>query len=235
MDHVNGLIDLEIGSPLTGHDLEAIGHLTRLERLSLPAGLIINVSGSGEIAGLINLKSLRLSSVNIDDSAFVELRPLTRLEELDLSHTRITDEGLTISEKMPHLKTLELNRHPDWYLKQQLTDVCLGSILRLSELETLSLSGKITNSGLQELGRLPKLKSLTLMNSDITGEGLGALKDSPVESLTLPGQLMGDPFLKQLQEYRALQRLHIIGKFLDPRDRDEWQRRLPKIDWSFSS
>ncbi len=165
----------------------------------------------------------------------IELRPLTRLEELDLTHTRITDVGLTTIEQMPHLKTLELNRHPEWYLKQQLTDACMKSILRLPKLETLSLSGKITDSGLEQLGRLPKLKSLMLMSTEVTGDGLGALKDSPIESLIIPEQLMGDPALKHLQKYRVLKRIDIIGKSFRESEMDEWLRQLPEVDLGFSS
>ena len=236
LESVKGLVELDIVAPLNGRDLEAIGKMTHLERLNLPNELTVNVAGARELARLTNLKSLRLYSVDIDDTAFAELRTLVRLEELDLSHTRITDEGLTVIENMPHLKTLELHRHPAWYLKQQLTDACVRTILRLPELERLSLSGKITNAGLEQLVRSPKLKSLGLYATEISGDGLAALAQSKVEDLTLSEQQIGavpDEALRHLKNCRALKRITVIGKFIH--DHDQWQRALPKIGWSFIS
>ena len=179
LQHVKGLRGLEIGAPLTGYSLEAIAALTQLEELGLPQELTINVSGARELAKLVNLKSLGLYLVNIDDASFVELRPLVRLERLDLTHTRITDKGLRTIENMPHLKTLELDRYR--FQKEQLTErlVC-HRILRLSELETLSLSGKITNVGLVQVAKLPKLKSLGIFHTEIRRKRAGG-----------PGKLLG--------------------------------------------
>src|SRR5262249_8190596 len=65
LETVKWLVDLEIGAPLIGLDLEVIARLRNLERLSLPQDLTINVSGAREIAKLVQLKSLRLYKVNI--------------------------------------------------------------------------------------------------------------------------------------------------------------------------
>ena len=234
LETVQGLVGLEINGALTGRDLEAIGRLTNLERLSLPHELTINVSGAREIAKLVQLKSLRLYNVNIDDASFVELRTLVRLEELDLTHTRITDEGLTTLVQMPLLRTLELHRHPGWYISQQLSDACLESIARLPELERLSLSGKITDAGLKQVARWPKLKSLSILNTEITGSGLAALADASIEHLTLAsGQINEDRDLEPLKKCRNLKSVMVIGQ---PRgDESRWPLVLPNLDWSFGS
>ena len=210
LQHVKRLRGLEIQAPLTGYSVEAIAALTQLEELGLPQELTINVSGARELAKLVNLKSLRLYLVNIDDASFVELRPLVRLERLDLTHTRITDKGLRTIENMPHLKTLELDR--DWFYKEQLTDAGLPSILRLSELEALSLSGKITNVGLVQVAKLPKLKSLGIFHTEIGGSGLGALENSSVENLMAgAGQIDSEPALTSLKKCRAFKSMLIYG------------------------
>jgi beta-lactamase regulating signal transducer with metallopeptidase domain/tetratricopeptide (TPR) repeat protein len=248
LEHVPGLEELELGTPLLGRDLEAIGRLTNLKRLSLPQELTINVSGAREIARLTRLTSLRLYNVNIDDAAFVELRTLVGLTELDLTHTRITDEGLATIEKMPRLKVLELHRHPNWHTSQQLTDACLASIARLPELERLSLSGKITNDGLKQVARLPRLTSLMILSTDITADGLAALRDSSVESLILSTGQIGPvpagigtkaallervPGLAHLSRCKKLKSVTVIGKPLDLGT--DWTRLLPDIAWSFNS
>jgi beta-lactamase regulating signal transducer with metallopeptidase domain/NADPH-dependent 7-cyano-7-deazaguanine reductase QueF-like protein len=231
LETVQGLVSLEVSEPLKGRDLEAIAQLSNLESLTLPQEMTINVSGAREIAKLVKLKSLKLYNVNIDDAAFVELRTLVRLEELDLSHTRITDEGLATIVQMPLLRTLELHRYDT---PQQLSDACLASIARLPKLERLSLSGKVTDAGLKQVARWPKLKSLSITNTDITGDGLAALADSNVESLTLSSsQISEDRFLEPLKKCRQLKSILVIGQ---PRgDESGWQLLLPNLDWSFSS
>jgi beta-lactamase regulating signal transducer with metallopeptidase domain/Leucine-rich repeat (LRR) protein len=234
LETVKGLIGLEIGGPLKGRDLEAIGRQTNLESLSLPQELTINVSGAREIAKLVQLKSLRLYNVNIDDASFIELRALVRLEELDLTHTRITDEGLTAVVRMPLLRTLELHRHPHWHMSQQLSDACLASIARLPELERLSLSGKVTDAGLKQVARWPKLKSLSIVSTEITGDGLAALADSSIEHLTLTsGQISEERVLEPLRKCPNLKSIMVIGQ--PTGEESKWPALLPKIDWSFSS
>jgi hypothetical protein len=241
LEQVNGLVGLEISQQhLNVRDLEAIGRLTGLEMLSLPTELAINVLGAREIARLVKLKSLQLYGVDIDDSAFAELAPLIRLEELDLTHTRITDAGLSTIVKMPRLRKLKLDRHAQWFIHQQLTDECLASITRLTDLELLSLSGAITNEGLRQVARLPKLTSLSILNTQITADGLGTLEESKVENLTLGTSQAGiyDNWdlpdhrgLVALRRCRSLKHLCIIGggQVFDPHLFKRVAEFLPKI------
>lgn len=235
LERVSGLVGLEIGAPLIGRDLRALGALTNLEHLALPHEMTINVTGAREIAKLTRLKSLRLYNVDIDDASFVELQTLVNLEELDLSHTRITDAGLATLEKMPRLRGLELHRHPGWHTPQQLTDASQATIARLPELERLSLSGKITNAGLKQVAALPKLKALSIYSTEVTIDGLSALEGSTVENLTISSSQLGQlsECLQQFKKLRSLKHVHVIGgQFQDDTD---WSQLLPEISWSFTS
>lgn len=250
LENVPGLVSLQIGAPLRVRDLEAIGRLTQLERLSLPQELALTVTGAREIARLTNLKSLGLYNVDIDDASFAELGTLVNLEELDLSHTRITDDGLQVLARMPRLKSLELRRHPKWHIPQQISDACVPVICGLTELESLSLSGGVTNAGLVRIAALPRLKRLSIVSTEITGEGLAALEDSTVERLTLGSGQLGRlppgiekdedilrfmPGLDSIRRCRSLKSVHVIGE-ADPRvDFDIWQRLAPNVDWGASS
>lgn len=250
LENVKGLLGLEISrQPLTIRDLEAIGRLTDLEMLTLPQELAINVLGAREIARLVKLKSLRLYNVDIDDTAFAELAPLVRLEELDLTHTRITDAGLSTIVKMPRLRKLELHRHPQWHIAQQLSDQCLASIARLPDLERLSLSGAITNEGLRQVARLPKLTALSILHTDITADGLAALEGSKVENLTIsmsqagPQERVFDSEkpvhfrgLAALRNCRSLKQVMIIGRgFVGTQVFEKVQQILPNVGIGFSS
>lgn len=238
LKNVNGLTGLEIGGTnLTALDLEQIGLLTDLEHLSLPGDLTINVSGAREIAKLTKLKSLRLYLVNLDDASFAELKPLVQLEKLDLSHTRVTDDGLRIVEGMPLLKELHLIRHPDWLVKPQLTNACVPSLMRLKELRYLSLSGSLSDKGFAFLARLPNLKSINIYGTEITSEGLSALENSTIESITLSSSQMGIGGLYRgavhLKNCRTLKSVTVIGKFLSEQVMTDLQMLLPEIGLGF--
>jgi len=243
--HISGLTGLRIQSRLTVRDLEALGNLVHLKHLGLPSELALNTTGARAIAELARLKSLQLYRVDVDDAAFRELAPLVELEELDLTHTRVTDDGLQVLLQMPHLRTLKLYRHPHWHISQQLSDGCVPILSRLSELETLSLSGDISDAGLAVIAKLPRLQTLAILNTRITAAGLAALRDSTVQNLTLSDQQVGlhyvgehvvgedsdllrsMPGVANLRQIAALQQITIIGNALANPDLKLVQRLLP--------
>ncbi len=231
LHHIAGLEELEIGTPLPSRELQAIGEMTQLTALSLPQEMTINVLGAREMARLKNLRSLRLYYVDIDDTAFAELATLTQLEELDLTHTRITDSGLSILANMPQLRTLELYRFQ--HTSQQLTDACLPVVCQLQKLERLSLSGEIGDEGLKQVARLPNLKSLMILGSQITGEGLAALEHSRVESLLLSPFQIGTTGLENLKKCQTLKHIQVNGQFDGLKEIEQWQTALPGVGWSF--
>lgn len=239
LDKVNGLQELELGAPLKMLDLEALGEeLSQLTHLKLPQDLQLTVTGARQIARLTRLRSLDLYGVELDDASFAELAPLVNLEELDLTHTRVSDQGLQLLAQMPKLRSLRLHRHPAWYISQQLSDACLPVICQLKNLETLSLSGEITDEGLAQIAALGKLKRLTLLNTKVSGSGLAALQHTSVEYLTLSPQLLrvsSDEGLMHLKECKQLKSINVIGQFEDEQVLSNWQKALPDVSWGFSS
>ena len=101
-------------------------------------------------------------------------------------------------------------------------------------MERLSLSGKVTDAGLKQVARWPNLKSLSILNTEITGNGLAALADSSIEHLTLAsGQIREDRHLEPLKKCPKLKSVWVIGQ---PRGQEsKWPLLLPNIDWGFSS
>ena len=73
-----------------------------------------------------------------------------------------------------------------------------------------------------------------MTSTDITGDGLAALVDSNVETLTLSSsQISEDSVLEPLKKCRKLKSIHVIGQ---PRGNESrWPLLLPNLDWNFSS
>ena len=253
LEHVRGLVALELGAPLTVRDLEAVGRLTQLERLKLPQELALTVTGARQIARLTKLKSLDLYNVDVDDASFVELATLVNLEELNLFHTRVTDVGLQVLAHMPRLKSLHLHRRGAWDIPQQISDACVPVICQLTRLETLSLSGDVTDEGLVKIATLPRLKDLWILNTKISGKGLAALESSTVESLTIGEGVLGGipielekdddilrsrPGLASIKKCKNLRSVTVMigilqGDFFSISQ--QLQRLAPNIGWDFAS
>lgn len=236
---IKGLVELSVDAPMTTRTLEEIAELSDLTSLRLSHDLTISVSGARAIARLVKLKALNLAFVDIDDASFVELGSLVDLEVLDLSGTRITDEGLATLQKFPRLRKLELIRH----FEPPLTDGCVRSIVGLKELQHVSMSGAITPEGLAQVVKLPKLKSLSIWNTDISSGGLAALENSSIESLSLKsGQAGIDAdgtvdlkVLEPLKNCRMLKHIHVKDKQVPSEQTlESLQRAVPEISWTFS-
>jgi hypothetical protein len=89
---------------------------------------------------------------------------------LDLSRTGITDAGLKVLAKMPHLQHLDLRG-------TAVGDDGVRALAGLSHLETLSLYGTgVTDAGLEALQGLPSLRRLYVGGTPVTEPGLDALR-----------------------------------------------------------
>ena len=226
---IPGLTRLELHTPLLVGDLKAVSKLQSLRELTLPKDLALTVTGARQIAKLGNLLKLNLSGVDVDDASFKELGSLTRLVQLDLSHTRVTDQGLTSLQNFPSLQTLELTRHP--FGEEQISDQCIDSLKKLHKLSLVSLSGSITDRGLKEIARLPNLKSISILNTKVTPQGLDGLRHTGIQHLTLPASLLrqNSVFLKDCP---MIQSISVHGE--PGGAEDEWMKKASDIDWSFS-
>lgn len=232
LDVVPGVVELELGGTIIARDIRAISEMAQLERLKLPQEITSNISGARSLAQLVNLKSLGLYHVDIDDASFSELASLVHLEDLDLTHTRVTDDGLKTLAYFPRLKQLHLHRFPSWFIPEQLTDEGVLRIVQLRKLEVLSISGKITDVGLKRLAALPNLKRLELLNTEITADGLAALKNSPVEYLMLDASLVDlgplgrDSVARHLRACRNLKAVTFNGSYQSWADGSEPLHKL---------
>jgi Leucine-rich repeat (LRR) protein len=147
-------------------------HLTNLPSLR---ELYLNRTSVGD-AGLRNvgkitgLTTLTLRSTEVTDRGLEHLIGLRKLRVLDLTHTNVGDDGLRPLQKLTELRILTLG-------SKLLTDALVPWLLKLDRLEFLRLGGAggITSAGLEELGKLPRLRALQFNGCKTDGDRVEAL------------------------------------------------------------
>ena len=127
-----------------------------------------------KLAGLEPLRSLNLDRSPVTNDGLAKIGTLVDLQELPLSQTRITDEGLSIIVKnFPGLTGLILNR-------TMITDNGIKALVKLDRLEHLSLyQVAVTDAACKMLAKLPNLQTISLDQSMITDAGLDAIGAAP--------------------------------------------------------
>jgi len=187
--------------------LRANKHLKKL----VLRGTDITDVGMPYLATLTGLKTLDLSHTMVGDVGLESLPALSELEELDLGGTRITGINLNFLKLLPKLKKLSFNgiqrRNAGACWTPLITDLDLDTISLLSNVEDLNLGvgvslGKtgvavgagnchvtggiqLTDLGVAKLAKLTKLRRLDISGAKITPAGLKALKNLPLERLSL--------------------------------------------------
>jgi hypothetical protein len=110
-----------------------------------------------DLTPLPNLRGINLSGTNATDADMQWLAACQRLEVIDLSATKIGDQGLARLAPLPDVRRLKIS-------SPRISDECCKSIARLRTLEELSLASTNvrTEAAILELAGLPKLKRLDL-------------------------------------------------------------------------
>jgi Leucine-rich repeat (LRR) protein len=135
--------------------------------LAIDTGWITSLGGKIErdAAGRIVAVNLRGSWIN--DVEMIELARLPDLERLDLSHTRISDEGMLNLKPAPKIKELKL------FYSEWITDQGLTAIKEWKHLKRLDLRGTRISDGTMELvSLLTGLEALDIAQTEVTDVGL---------------------------------------------------------------
>jgi Leucine-rich repeat (LRR) protein len=135
-----------------------------------PTDWISELSGKIKRDQTGNVVSVDLRGSWIYDSQMIELARLPRLEQLDLSHTRISDEGMLYLKTAPAIPDLNL------YYTEQITDLGIHAIKDWKHLKRLNLRGtRISDGALEVISHLSQLEALDIANTQITDNGLDSL------------------------------------------------------------
>jgi internalin A len=120
--------------------------------------------------GAGNIVAVDLRGSWVYDSQLIDLAKLPHLEKLDLSHTRISDEGLVYLRFAPEIADLNL------YYAEQITDQGMSAIKEWKHLKRLNLRGtRISDGTLEIISHLPQLEALDIANAPVTDNGLDSL------------------------------------------------------------
>jgi len=150
-----------------------------------------------------NVVAVNLRGTWADDVEMIDIARLPKLRRLDLSHTRITDEG------MLHLKSASQIEDLDLYYAEWVTDQGMTAIKNWKKLKRLDVRGtRISNGTLEIVSHMPQLEALDISNSQVTDNGMDMLITlTNLKELAL-GQGRGSPgdlgFLRVLTTLTSL-------------------------------
>jgi len=117
-----------------------------------------------------NIVAVDLRGSWVYDSQLIDLAKLPHLKKLDLSHTRISDEGMVYLRSAPEITDLNL------YYAEQITDQGMSAIKEWKRLKRLNLRGtRISDGTLEIVSHLPQLEALDIANAPVTDNGLDSL------------------------------------------------------------
>jgi Leucine-rich repeat (LRR) protein len=119
---------------------------------------------AGDVVG-VNLRGTWVDNVEM-----IDIARLPKLQRLDLSHTRITDEGML--NLKPASQVVDLNL----YYAEWVTDQGMTAIKNWKKLKRLDVRGtRISNGTLEIVSHMPQLEALDISNSQITDNGMDML------------------------------------------------------------
>ena len=131
---------------------------------------IRRLGGTVEHDGSGRITAVNLSRSWVNDTEMLRLLSLPALEKLNLSHTRISDEGLL------HLRPARQIRDLNLLYAEQITDLGLNAVKGWANLKRLNVRGtRISDPTLAIVGKLTRLESLDIANTGVTDKGLDSL------------------------------------------------------------
>jgi len=151
--------------------------------------------------------AVHLARTWIDDIELLDLARLPKLTRLDLSHTRITDEGLLHLAAATQIQDLNL------FYAEQITDQGMNAIKGWKNLKRINLRGtQVSDGTLAIVGSMTGLESLDVAYTEITDNGLDALVPlTRLQELSLGRTKLSDNALEVLRLLTTLQYLDLGG------------------------
>jgi len=189
---------LRFGAPAPAADVKTARDVKWVEDTG---GAVIR-DAAGRITGV----DLRGSWVT--DTDLRELVRLPHLSYLDLSLTRITDQGMQELKNAPGIVDLNL------YYAEYVTDEGLAAIKGWKKLKRLNVRGaKISDTTLEHISGIKTLESVNVGSAMVTDVGIERLASLPnLKELSIGGNELGDAGLHALRQIPGLTYLDLGGR-----------------------
>src|SRR5216684_7592733 len=138
--------------------------------LAIDTGRIAELGGKVERDRNGRIVAVNLRGSWVNDADLIELARLPDLERLDLSHTRISDEGMLNLKPAPKIKDLKL------FYSEWITDLGLSAIKDWKHLRRLDVRGtRISDGTLEIVSHMTGLEALDIAHTEVTDLGLDHL------------------------------------------------------------
>lgn len=195
----------ELGAESGDDELRLVSKLRGLVKLRI-YGDRVSDAGLASLSRLTRLKDLELSCPNIGEAGLAHLANLDQLQRLQISQCRITPAALDRLADLTQLESLHLG------IEEGITGPILASLVRLSALRSLKLSGlEVSDAELAELERLEQLEHLSLFQTKVSGAAFARLQKLPrLQSLSVAVSPVTDESLGALAEFPRLKRLALL-------------------------
>jgi Leucine-rich repeat (LRR) protein len=175
--------------------------------LAVSAASIERMGGKAELDAAGNVVAVNLRGSWVNDAEMIELARLPHLRRLDLSHTRISDEGLLNLKEARGITDLNL------YYSEWITDQGLTAIRNWKQLKRLNLRGtRISDGTLALVSKLPAIEALDIANTQVTDNGLDHLITlTNLKELSLGRSRLSENALEVLRMLPTLTYLDLSG------------------------
>jgi internalin A len=157
---------------VTDVELETISLLSGLEDLNIGSGVALGAPRPTDLGPADGEAECRIAGgMRITDLGLARLSKLEKLQQLDLSGSAITPNGLKTLASLRDLRRLSL-----WNVKS-IDDTAAPYLEALGNLTSLDLSNTaIGDQTLARLAKLPELRRLYVSETKVTQEGLDAFR-----------------------------------------------------------
>jgi hypothetical protein len=209
--HLTGLKELKTlstdGAQLTDAGMKHLSALTNLRGASFfhLSFRMEGFTGAGfaHLRNCPKLEKLTVAGMSMGDEGFAAISTITQLRELRTWHTYQTEAGNVHLTKLPNLTSLQIGqRLPGGGAKEpSLSDASIQTLSTIKSLESLKIGeAHLTLAALRGLKALPKLKLLTLYETDFPAADVEALR-AHLPGVKIDLQPLTDEQRKKLEHY----------------------------------
>jgi hypothetical protein len=196
LSHFKGLKELHVDrSDLTDAQLLKLPDLNSLEIFTCSLDSKITGACLARLSQLPNLRYLDFWMTRLDEDNLKYLKNMHKLEALNLSDSSADTTGMKHVSACTGLKRLYLN----W--NKKLIDEDLTYLIPLNNLQLLHLrSTPVTDRGMPALARMKRLKTLSLLETKVTADGIYMLKPLHLQKLTISDHSYSAAQIQKLKE-----------------------------------